>query len=599
VSPEAELITQLTTLNHIAETLNRAVDVRSMLDEALADLLQLMGLETGWIFTRGETTEDQGESSYTLAAHCNLPPALNPDDTGTWAPGCACQAHLKASGAHEAYNVIQCSRLGSAQGDRRGLAVHASAPLHSGGRLLGILNVAGPDWASFSPQALTLLTNVGSQMGVSLERARLYDLLREQRSREQGALLEFSNQLLRRTRLGDLMDYLVDEVRQMLRADACALLLPGEEPAVLEFRAASGWRVDPVLEQRKVPANGNNGPAIVMHTQRIHWLEDLDEGEPSTWMPDWLRAEGFRGHAVVPLIAEGRSTGALVIDVRQPRVLDESDVRLLRLMANQAALAIEKVRLHQEELKAEGMERELELGQQIQLSMLPKATPEVPGWEFAVHYQAARQVGGDFYDLFELPREPDRLNLVIADVAGKGVPAALLMALSSTVMRGTAMTEDSPSRTLEQVNRVIQKSNRSELFLTAFYAALHTDSGRLVYARAGHTHPLWWQAATGKTQELAARGTVLGVFDEVELEERAEVMAPGDLLVVYTDGVTEAMDARHELFGMERLRAAVAATAGATAQQVVDSIVQAVRSFTGEIPYSDDMTVLVARRKPL
>jgi GAF domain-containing protein len=521
VSPDAELIRQLTTLNHIAETLNRAVDVRSMLDEALAELIRLMGLETGWVFTRSETTEDQGASSYALAAHCDLPPALNPGDAVTWAPGCDCQTHWEAAGAHEAYNTIQCSRLGGAEGDRRGLAVHASVPLHSGERLLGILNVAGPDWDSFSPQALALLTNVGSQMGVSLERARLFDLLQEQRSREQGALLEFSNQLLRRSRLDDLMAYLVDEVRQMLRADACALLLPGEEPGVLDFRAASGWRVDPVREGRKVPSNGNTGPAMVMRTQLIHRLEDLDEGEPATWMPDWLRAEGFHGHAVVPLIAEGRSIGVLVLDARQPRLLDESDVRLLRLMANQAALAIEKVRLHQEELKAQRMEKELELGQQIQLSLLPESTPEVPGWEFAVHYQAARLVGGDFYDLFAAPDEPDRLSLVIADVAGKGMSAALLMALSSTVIRSTGLVDGSPSRTLAQVNQVILKGNRSELFLTAFYAALHTDSGRLVYANAGHNHPLWWQAATGEIQELAARGTVLGVFDEVELEECA------------------------------------------------------------------------------
>jgi sigma-B regulation protein RsbU (phosphoserine phosphatase) len=173
------------------------------------------------------------------------------------------------------------------------------------------------------------------------------------------------------------------------------------------------------------------------------------------------------------------------------------------------------------------------------------------------------------------------------------------MALSSTVIRTTALTESSPSLTLQQMNRVVQKGNRSELFLTAFYAALHTGSGRLVYANAGHNHPLWWQAATGEIQELAARGTVLGVFGEVDLEERTGVVGPGDLLVLYTDGITEAMDAEQELFGMERLRAAVAAGAGATAQQVVDSIVQAVGRFTGDVPCSDDITILVARRKPL
>jgi GAF domain-containing protein len=125
-----------------------------------------------------------------------------------------------------ACNQVQCSRLLHASGENRGLAVHASVPLLAGDRSLGILNVAAPAWSSFSPEALTLLTNVGQQIGVALERARLYDLLQEQRVQEQAALLELSNQLLGRLDLDELIDFLVDRVREMLQADACAVLLP-------------------------------------------------------------------------------------------------------------------------------------------------------------------------------------------------------------------------------------------------------------------------------------------------------------------------------------------------------------------------------------
>jgi sigma-B regulation protein RsbU (phosphoserine phosphatase) len=166
------------------------------------------------------------------------------------------------------------------------------------------------------------------------------------------------------------------------------------------------------------------------------------------------------------------------------------------------------------------------------------------------------------------------------------------------MIRTAAQGDRDPARTLMRANEMILKNRRSELLLTAFYAVLDTRSGQLVYTSAGHTRPLWYQAATGELQELAARGFILGAFQGIELEEREIVMAPGDLVVFYTDGVTEAMDASRELFDEERLRAVVAANSGASAQQVLDAIVDAVRGFTGDLPQSDDLTLLVVRRSP-
>ena len=597
MSSESDLIEKLTTLNHIAETLNQAVDVKGVLNHALAELIKLMGLETGWIFLKDPAAQDRwGGRGYVLAAHHNLPPALEVDNANAWDRGCDCQGLCNRGELTQAYNPVRCSRLASVSGDRHGLAIHASTPLRSGDRILGILNVAAPDWASFKPEALTLLTNVGSQIGVALERARLFDLLQERRFHEQAALLDFSSQLLGRLDLDDLMRYLVEQVRQMLQADACALLLPGEKPGILDFRAASGWRVDPVAERRQVSAEEGNGSALAMRTQQPFLEEDIEKSDLAPWMPEWLRAEGFRGHAVVPLLANGRSTGVLVIDTRQPRQLDESELRLLRLMANQAAMAVEKARLHQEEIKGQGLEKELAIGQQIQLSLLPKDCPVVPGWEIVAFYQAARLVGGDFYDFFELPGEPGRLGLLIADVMGKGVPAALFMAVSSTVIRTTALDGRSPSATLMQANKLILKDSPADLFLTAFYGVLDTHTGRLVYANAGHNRPLWLHAATGEFEELVAHGIVLGAFPEIELEECEIEVAPGDLLVFYTDGVTEAMDADHQLFETERLQAAVAAKPHASTQEILEAVVDAVRAFTGDAPQSDDMTLVAVKR---
>ena len=589
-------IEDLTTLNQIVETLNRAVDVRAALDSALARLVELMGLETGWIFV---TSDSEASEGYVLAAHHNLPPGLAPDDAGVWAGGCRCQ-HLAAQGRLSAsYNEVRCSRLAGARGGQRGLAVHASVPLRSGDRILGILNVAGPDWSSFSPRTLALLTNVGNQMGVALERARLFDLLKARRVDEQAALLDLSNQLLGRLDLDDLMEYLVEEVRRLLRADACALLLPGEPADHLVFGAASGWRVDPVANRYQVPGDAGAGPGPVMRSQQPLLVEDIEAGDAVTCGADWLRSEGFRGHAVVPLVVDSRSIGALMIDMREPRLLDGDEVRFLRLMANQAAIAIEQARLHQEEIERQRLEQELAVGRQIQRSMLPQGCPVVAGWEFASFYQAARQVGGDFYDFFELPGGPGRLGIVIADVADKGVPAALFMALSRAVIRAAALDGHGPSATMAQANELIVKDSRDSLFVTAFYATLDTRSGRLTYANAGHNRPLWRRAGTGAVEELAARGIALGVLEDVEMEECEINVAPGDLLLLYTDGVTEAMDAGGRAFGVERLREIVAAHPDAGAEGIVSSVVDAVQSFTGGAPQSDDIALFVVRRSSL
>jgi serine phosphatase RsbU (regulator of sigma subunit) len=603
MSGKKELIEKLTILNRIVESLNHAPDVKSVLDRALVDLVELMGLETAWIALKEVPDRAQPASGrFSLVAHHNLPPALDPDQADVWEGGCACQKLGTEGRLNEAYNEVHCSRLERGRGDRRGLAVHASVPLRSEGRMLGILNVAAPDWASFSPQALSLLSNVGTQMGTALERARLFDLLQERHLHERASLLHLSNQLLRRRDLDDLMNYLVEEARQMLSADACALLLPGQDSRALEFRATSGWRHDPAAERRQVPRDGRSGPGLVMHTGNALLEEDLEVQDPTSWKPGWLSEEGFRGHAVVPLLVEGGTVGVLVINQRRPRMLDQDDLHYLCLMANQAAVAIEKARLHEEELKMQGLEKELTLARQIQLSLLPEGPPTVPGWDFAIFYEAAREVGGDFYDFFDLPGEPGknghRLGIAIADVTGKGVPAAMFMARTSTLIRGAGLGGLSPSAAVTRANELILQDRRSELLLTAFYGVLDTDTGRLVYARAGHNPPLWLQAATGRFVELNARGFLLGALRGVDFEEREIEVAPGDLVVLYTDGVTEAMDANGQQFGEGRLRATLAAHAGAGPRQIVDAVVDAVRAFAGGIAQSDDLALLVIRRSP-
>lgn len=590
-----DLIKNLTTLNQIIETLNRAMDVRSALDFALTRLVELMNLETGWIFLKDPASQNRwAGKGYVLAAYHNLPEALKPNRARPWKGSCDCQTLCNKGDLTAAYNAVRCSRLANAPGDRAALVVHASAPLRSGNQGLGILNVAATDWDSFSPEALVLLANVGSQMGIALERARLYDMLREQRIHEQAALLELSNQLLSRHRLDDLIAYLVDAVRDLLQVDACAIALVEKNTRALVFHAASGWQTDPVNARRILPADQRTGSGVSMSTLEPLLIEDMTTNDPTPWTAHWFREEGFRGQAVVPLITDGHSIGTLIINTRQPHTFDEDEVRFLRLMANQAAIAIEKARLQEEELRHHRLEEELAVGREIQRSLLPAQNPVAIGWEFATAYCPARLVGGDFYDFFCL--SDTELGLVIADVADKGVPAALLMALSRTVIRTVAVNRREPRAVLQRANTLILSDSRAHLFVTAFYAALDIKTGQLTYSNAGHNWPIHWNVATQQCHELSARGVVLGILPDIALEQHTITLGIDDVVVFYTDGITEAMNAGEELFGDARLHAVIEANTRYNAQTIVDAIVQAVDDFVDGIPQSDDFTLVVVKR---
>ena len=197
--------------------------------------------------------------------------------------------------------------------------------------------------------------------------------------------------------------------------------------------------------------------------------------------------------------------------------------------------------VRQEDLKRQRLEEELSLGRQIQLSMLPKASPTIPGWNFVAVYEAARVVGGDFYDYFELPGKPRRLGMVIADVADKGVPAALFMALSRTIIRTVAFSGRGAAAALTRANQLILNDSESDLFLSACYGILEVDSGRLLLANAGHNRPLWYHAETQCVQEIKTRGIILGVFEPIQIDERRITVLPDDVILFYTDGVTEAL----------------------------------------------------------
>ena len=536
----------------------------------------------------------------------NLPPAIAVGSPEAWNKGCDCQGLCDRGKLTDGYNEVHCSRLGEAQGDRRGLVVHASAPLRSGDKILGILNVAAPNWQAFSQRSLALLTNIGEQMGAALERAYLYDLLSEQRIQEQRSLLDLSEQLLQRLELPDILDHLVAEVPRLLDADACALLLHDNETHELRVFAVHGWRKSEQGDEWELSSDLQAWLDFAMHSGELQAIPDLSAGSLPESLDIWLKEQGFIGTAFAPLVIESGPLGMILLGSRKERSVDEDELHFIQLLANQASLAIEKARLHQAELSQQRLEAELDVAQGIQRSLLPALLPSVDGWDFAAFCQPARQIGGDFYDVFKLPGNGNRLGIIVADVVDKGVPAALLMVLSRTLFRTSAISERGPAEALEHVNvmirtdsgryRILEENRGEDFFVSAIYAILDLESGIVTYANAGHNRPLWLHPGEGQIEELSARGIVLGLYDHINLQESQVVLAPGEGLVLYTDGLTEAMNADDETFGDQRLLDAMSRWRIASAQAVIDGLLAGVNDFIDGESQSDDLTIFVVRR---
>lgn len=300
----------------------------------------------------------------------------------------------------------------------------------------------------------------------------------------------------------------------------------------------------------------------------------------------------------LPIAVENKPKGLLVVGDKESRrgvgPFIESDRRTLALFANQAAIALENARLHREALERERLEREMHLAAEIQRQILPKGAPSVSGYQLAGWNRPARQVGGDYYDLLALP--DGRVELVVGDVSGKGIPAALMVSTLHSALRLLLDQAGFGPSLLERMNRHILESSMANKFITLLMAELEPRTGVLRYLNAGH-NPGYLLRANGKVEELSSSGVPLGLLPNSRYQPRELVIEPGDILCLYSDGITEAESIDDEEFGTERLIEILRKHPGFTLQEVLETLQGAVTRFAVGKPQYDDQTVVLLRRE--
>lgn len=423
---------------------------------------------------------------------------------------------------------------------------------------------------------------------------RLVEARRRLRARvnELSMISEVSRQVAAILDLDDLFDRVVELIQACFEYNHVQIFTR-DDGNEIAFRASTGpgdarWRE---AGYRLPPGQGIIG-WVAEHGQPL-LVNDVSRDTRYTIDELGILAT-TQAELAVPLKVENRVLGVLDVQNNTPDTFDSDDLFILQTLADQIAIAIEDAHLYQASRERERLEQELRVALDIQTSLLPASLPAITGWDLAASWQPARNVAGDFYDF--IPLRDGRWGILIADVSDKGVPAALFMAVARTLLRAMAIGKDTPAEALQRANDLILADARTDMFVTVFYAVLDLVISQITYVNAGHVPPLLYRCQAGSIATLHTPGIALGAIPDITLEQRTVTLVPGDLVVLYTDGITEAVNADFEEFGEERLARLILEHHCAGAGELIGVIENALRKFVGDQPPFDDRALVVLKR---
>jgi phosphoserine phosphatase RsbU/P len=468
-----------------------------------------------------------------------------------------------------------------------------TAPLTAGGHVIGYLIVDNHRPDHYSADDMEIVMAFANQAAIALNNARLYTA-QQSEAWVTTALLQVAEAVHAQVEVEQALETVAHLTTLLAGVGQCIVLRWEPDIDCYFVSAAYGVDAERLGEFAAEGFPAEKYPYLELLTVADQVIgagegHQLPIPEPLQSLMETSSVLGF------PLRAKQATVGVLLVDdPRRGKPLDPRLLNILTGIAHQAATSLETAVLQKSVTERERLEQELDVARSIQASFIPLSPPQAPGWEIATYWRAARQVGGDFYDF--IPLRDGQWGLAIADVADKGIPAALFMAMCRTLLRASAINRTSPSATLQRLNQLLFNDSRSDLFVTAFYSVWNPETGEVTYASAGHNPPLLLRA-DGSIVELQSKGIALSVVPDARIAEHKVTMQPGDMLVAYTDGVTEAMQADYTEWTMDRFKQAILKHHGETSQEMMQGILAAIDTFVAGAPQSDDLTMWILKRE--
>lgn len=403
-------------------------------------------------------------------------------------------------------------------------------------------------------------------------------------------VLEVSRAITAEKDLDRLLAIITDASTKILRADRSSLFILDDQRNELWTRIAQGLNVKEI----RVPV-GRGIVGFVAEAKQVVNIPDAYADPRFNQEVD--KRTGYRTRTIlcVPLLTyENKVMGVIQVLNKQEGAFGDYDVSLLMALGSHAAIALDNERLVQHYLDKQKLTQALEIAREIQQGLIPKTAPESPAFDVKGLSIAADETGGDFYDYLPLP--DGKIGIVVADVVGHGIGAALLMATSRAFLRALGLTEQDPAKVLFSLNNLLARDLDAGRFVTLLYGILDPGTRTLVYSSAGHDSPTLYRAATDDFVELDSTGLPLGIMADMDFPNADPIpLGPGDILALTTDGVWEAPNAEGEAFGRDRMQLAMRGAKGRDSQAVVGGVHDALMGFLGAMKPKDDVTLVVVK----
>ncbi len=411
----------------------------------------------------------------------------------------------------------------------------------------------------------------------------------EQKIKRLSTLIEVNGIISSSLNLDQILENVMTISKRIMNADASSLMLIDEKTNELVYEVALGTVGEKLKQEFRLKLGQGIAGTVAQ------------EGKPLLLEDAYTHPKFYRGHdqatgyrtksmITVPLKVGERITGvAQVINKLDGGVFDKDDLELFIALCSLAAIAIENAKMHRSLMEKQRLVKDMEFARTVQESFLPQKAPEIASYKFSAHYTPAQEVGGDFYDFIRL--DGGRTGIAIGDVSGKGVPAALYMAKLGSDLRTLAFTEKDPAQTLQELNNQLAERSRRGMFATLLYIELDSQSGGLIVSNAGHLPPIIKQADGTVKKFSTAGGAPLGILPGMSFGQETTEMRPGETVILYTDGIIEAMNEKAELYGYERFEALIRKSP-ADPDALKSAVIDDVNRYIGRSPQHDDMTLV-------